>query len=204
MNLNRRDLLLSGLSAGALVSGGAAFAQSGKTTLESLNEEQLGLLLEAMGLQPKKTEKRYDFAFRTALDGDEWNFTMSSVLSKDDASIWVMAWLDPLPRSAADVPRTALLRLLAENDRLGNGKFFAYIASNRRFVLQRVVDNRDMNTAKFAAILKDIGRSVKDTYPFWKVENWASGGNVQASDDDRDAPNNPSASARSETGTTKQ
>ena len=78
MNLNRRDLLLSGLSAGALVSGGAAFAQSGKTTLESLNEEQLGLLLEAMGLQPKKTEKRYDFAFRTALDGDEWNFTMSS------------------------------------------------------------------------------------------------------------------------------
>lgn len=203
MNLNRRDLLLSGLTAGALIGSGSAFAQSGKTTLESLNEEQLGLLLEAMGLEPKKTEKRYDFAFRTALDGDEWNFTMSTVLSKDEKSIWVMAWLDPLPRSAANVPRTALLRLLAENDRLGNGKFFAYIASNRRFVLQRVVDNRDMNTAKFAAILKDIGRSVKDTYPFWKVENWTSGGSVQASDDDREAPTNPTSSARSNTGTTR-
>jgi len=204
MNLNRRDMLLTGLSAGAVISGGAAFAQSGKTTLERLSEEQLGLLLEAMGLQPKKTEKRYDFAFRTALDGDEWNFTMSTVLSKDEKSIWVMAWLDPLPRSAADVPRTALLRLLAENDRLGNGKFFAYIASNRRFVLQRVVENRDMNTAKFAAILKDIGRSVKDTYPFWKVENWTSGGRVQASDDDREAPSNPSASARSDSGTIRK
>lgn len=203
MNLNRRDLLLSGLTAGALIGGGSAFAQNGKTTLESLNEEQLGLLLEAMGLQPKKTEKRYDFAFRTALDGDEWNFTMSTVLSKDEKSIWVMAWLDPLPRSAADVPRTALLRLLAENDRLGNGKFFAYIASNRRFVLQRVVENRDMNTAKFAAILKDIGRSVKDTYPFWKVENWTSNGSVQASEDDRDAPSNPTSSARSNSGTTR-
>jgi len=203
MNLNRRDLLLSGLTASALIGSGSAFAQSGKTTLESLNEEQLGLLLEAMGLEPKKTEKRYDFAFRTALDGDEWNFTMSTVLSKDEKSIWVMAWLDPLPRSAANVPRTALLRLLAENDRLGNGKFFAYIASNRRFVLQRVVDNRDMNTAKFAAILKDIGRSVKDTYPFWKVENWTSGGSVQASDDDREAPSNPTSSARSNTGTTR-
>ena len=130
MNLNRRNLLLSGLSAGTLIGSRAAFAQSETTTLENLNEEQLGLMLEAMGLQPKKTEKRYDFAFRTALDGDEWNFTMSTVLSKDEKSVWVMAWLDPLPRSAADVPRTALLRLLAENDRLGSGKFFAYIASS--------------------------------------------------------------------------
>ena len=101
------------------------------------------------------------------------------------------------------MPRTALLRLLAENDRLGNGKFFAYVASNRRFVLQQVVDNREMNTAKFAAILKDIGRSVKDTYPFWKVENWTSGGEVQASDDDRDAPGNPAASARANETTKK-
>jgi hypothetical protein len=203
MNLNRRDLILSGLTAGTLLSGSALFAQNGKRTIERLTEEQLGLLLEAMGMEPKKTDKRYDFAFRTALDGDEWNFTMSAVLSKDETSIWIMAWLDPLPRSAADVPRTALLRLLAENDRMGNGKFFAYIASNRRFVLQRVVENREMNTAKFAAVLKDIGRSVKDTYPFWKVENWTSNGDVQAQDDDRQAPTNPAASARANGGTTK-
>lgn len=204
MNLNRRDLILSGLTAGTLLGGSALFAQEGKTTLEKLSEEQLGLLLEAMGLKPKKTDKRYDFAFRTALDGDEWNFTMSAVLSKDESSIWVMAWLDSLPRSAADVPRTALLRLLAENDRLGNGKFFAYVASNRRFVLQQVVDNREMNTAKFAGILKDIGRSVKDTYPFWKVENWTSGGEVEANDGDKTAPSNPTSSARAAGTTTKQ
>lgn len=203
MNMNRRDLILGGLTAGTLLGGNALFAQSGKTTIDSLSEEQLGLLLEAMNLRPKKTDKRYDFAFRTALDGDEWNFTMSAVLSKDETSIWIMAWLDSLPRSATDVPRTALLRLLAENDRLGNGKFFAYVASNRRFVLQRVVENREMNTAKFAAVLKDIGRSVKDTYPFWKVENWTSNGEVQANDDDREAPSNPAASARANGGTTK-
>ena len=203
MNLNRRDLILSGLTAGTLLSGSALWAD-GNTTIERLSEEQLGLLLEAMGLKPQKTEKRYDFGFRTALDGEEWNFTMSAVLSKDETSIWVMAWLDPLPRSAADVPRTALLRLLAENDRLGNGKFFAYIASNRRFVLQRVVDNREMNTAKFHGILKDIAVSVRDTYPFWKVENWTSNGEVQAQDDDRQAPSNPAASARTNGESTRQ
>ena len=38
---------------------------------------------------------------------------MSAVLSQNGQSIWLMAWLDELPRSSAEVPRAALLRLLA-------------------------------------------------------------------------------------------
>ena len=52
-----------------------------------------------------------------------------------------MAWLDELPRSASDVPRVALLRLLADNDKMGGGKFFTYVPGIRRFVLQRVIPN---------------------------------------------------------------
>src|SRR5690606_2786004 len=125
----------------------------------ALSEQSLGDLLSAMGLKPNKVEQRYDFTFKAIINKEEWDLSMTTVLSQDSNSIWVMAWLDELPRSAADVPRTALLRLLSDNDRLGNGKFFAYIASSRRFVLQRVVPNENMSTASFRGILQDLSMS---------------------------------------------
>ena len=122
-----------------------------------------------------------------------------------------MAWLDELPRSAADVPRTALLRLLANNDRMGKGKFFAYIASNRRFVLQRVVENQNMSTAAFRDILKDFGASVVETYPHWSVANWTAKKSDTDSDSEgtptgageKSAPRQPRASGRSASAATK-
>ena len=91
-------------------------------------------MLSALGLKATKTDSRYDFTF-TAKHGEEWSLSMSVVLSTDEKSVWIMAWLDELPQSAADVPRTALLRLLADNDKIGHGMFFSYVAGNRRFVL---------------------------------------------------------------------
>jgi hypothetical protein len=85
-----------------------------------------------------------------------------------------MAWLDELPKSAADVPRTALLRLLSDNDKLGSGKFFAYIPANRRFVLQRVIVNENITAASFRAALDDLGTSVAETHAHWYVPNWSS------------------------------
>lgn len=137
-----------------------------------LTEETLGSLLKALGIDAKLTEKRYDFAFKTVMDGAEWELSMSSVLSADGGSIWIMAWLDQLPKSAADVPRTALLRLLAENDKLGKGKFFAYIASNRRFVLQRVIPNEAITSKAFREALDDLGADVVATHPVWSVSVW--------------------------------
>ncbi len=140
-----------------------------------LTEHSLGNLLRATGLDPKKEKKRYDFSFDAKYRDEEWELSMSAVLSQNGSSIWVMAWLDELPRSTAEVPRAALLRLLASNDRLGKGKFFAYIAGNRRFVLQRVVENQNMTTAKLRRVLQDLGASVVETYPRWSVANWNSG-----------------------------
>lgn len=150
-----------------------------------LTDESLGNLLKAMGLQPKLTERRFDFAFKSNIDEQEWELSMSAVMSLDGQSIWLMAWLDELPKSAADVPRTALLRLLAENDKLGSGKAFAYVASNRRFVLQRTLPNQDLSTATFHAALTDLGASVVATYPYWSVANWRS---QQGEDDAPKAP----------------
>ena len=162
------------LTALAITSSPLLQAQTQKTTLYpgQLTEDQLGGLLRAMGLRPKKELKRYDFAFKAIYKGEEWELSMSTVLSQNGESVWVMAWLDELPKTADAVPRTALLRLLAANDRLGQGKFFAYVASNRRFVLQRVVDNENITTAKFRNILKELGSSVVQTYPQWSVANW--------------------------------
>ncbi len=143
-------------------------AQQGNT----LNEESLGWLLASMGFEPKKTNQRYDFVFKAKLDGEEWELSMSSVLSKDGKSIWIMAWLDELPRTAEEVPRTALLRLLADNDKMGDGKFFAYVPSNRRFVLQQVIPNESITTSKFRWSVAKLGGSVMETYNHWAVANW--------------------------------
>ena len=170
-NLKRRDFLLAGTAAIAGMAGTKEIQAAEKGVL---TEEELGRMLESMGIKIKKEEKRYDFSFKAQYKGEEWNLTMSSVLSQNGESIWVMAWLDKLPTSARDVPRTALLRLLAQNDRLGNGKFFAYIPSNKRFVLQRNIPNEDMNTKKFLSVLSDLGGSVVETFPHWSVEGWKS------------------------------
>ena len=137
-----------------------------------LTEKTLGELLAALGLKPTREKSRYDFQFKATLDGEQWDFTMSAVLSRDGQSLWAMAWLDELPKSAAAVPRSALLKMLAANDRLGNGKFFAYIPKNRRFVLQRVVANSAMSNGKVRGLLVDLGRSVRDEYGVWSTEGW--------------------------------
>lgn len=166
-----------------------------------LTEAELGNMLAAIGLRPTKTEQRYDFAFKTSYRGEEWKFSMSAVLSRNNESVWVMAWLDQIPQSAGEVPRTALLRLLAANDRMGEGKFFAYIPTNKRFVLQRVVDNRDMSNKRMMEILQDLAASVADEYPNWAVANWVPKQDEQVVDQDgsgRAAPQNPAAASRSQ------
>lgn len=169
-----------------------------------LSEADLGNMLAAIGLKPTKTEQRYDFAFKTSYRGEEWKFSMSSVLSRNGEAVWVMAWLDQIPSTANEVPRTALLRLLAANDRLGNGKFFAYIPTNKRFVLQRVVKNEEMNSKKMMEILQDLAASVADEYPTWAVTNWVPRADQEVADQDageRTAPTNPTAASRAATPT---
>ena len=171
MKLGIPRWVLLGAVAGLLCGlADSAAAQGGKPG--QISHEQLGQLITALGLKPNQAEQRYDFAFTAKLDEEEWQLSMSSVLSQDGEWLWVMAWLDELPTTSAEVPRTALLRLLAENDRLGNGKFFAYIPANRRFVMQVSVPNEDMTSAKLQEIMKDLGTAVVETYPQWSVANW--------------------------------
>lgn len=140
----------------------------------ALNEEELGRLLKSIGLKPAKNKSRYDFEFADspAKGEEEWTYSMSVVLSADQKTIWVLAWLDELPKSSRDVPRVALLRMLAENDKMGKGKFFSYIPANRRFALQQVLDNRDMSTSRFRNILRELGGTVYATYGVWYAETW--------------------------------
>jgi hypothetical protein len=170
--------MLSGL----IVAGGAGAAITGMPGLNAadtpaaaakgqLTVEALGTMLSAIGLKAERTESRYDFQFSSKI-GEEWQLSMSAVLSNDNDSIWIMAWLDECPKNAADVPRQALLRLLADNDSLGGGKFFAFIASNRRFTLQRVMENKDITSASMRAALTDLAKTVVETYPHWNTGNW--------------------------------
>lgn len=175
MEISRRGFFVAGAAAAVAATPVLAVAQEEQPLKPGqLNEELLGNLLRAMGLKPEKVEQRYDFTFRSIHDKEEWDLSMTSVLSADKASVWMMAWLDELPTSANDVPRTALLRLLAANDRLGDGKFFAYVATNRRFVMQRVVQNDNISTRRFRDMLQDLGKSVIESYSQWSTANWVS------------------------------
>ncbi|MEZ6059909.1 MAG: type III secretion system chaperone [Planctomycetaceae bacterium] len=192
-------VLVTAFSATA-VHGQDSRSQAPAPAAGQLSEQDLGNALAAIGLKPTKTEKRYDFAFKTSIRGEEWKFSMSAVLSRNGEAVWVMAWLDQIPETASEVPRTALLRLLAANDRLGNGKFFAYIPTNKRFVLQRVLPNEDMSTQKMMEVLQDLAVSVADEYPTWAVANWVpkSGQDdvADGTDSGRAVPQNPAAAAR--------
>ncbi len=170
---SRRMVL--GAAVAALAAPALVAAQSAAPAAKGrLTDESLGMLLKAMGLEAQLSEKRYDFAFKSTIADQDWELSMSAVLSQDASSVWIMAWLDELPKSAADVPRTALLRLLSENDKMGKGKFFAYIASNRRFVLQRVIPNENMTTSNFRMALDDLGATVVHTHAFWSTASWST------------------------------
>lgn len=174
---SRRDVLGAGLLAvaGGIVSRTALAADpapAAKPAPGELSVETLGNLLTALGLKPQRTDSRYDFSFKSTQSGEDWELSMSIVLSNDAKTIWLMAWLDELPKDAADVPRSALLRLLSDNDKMGAGQFFAYVAANRRFVLQRVLDNRDLTSSFMRQVLVDLGKTVVNTYPHWNAGNW--------------------------------
>jgi hypothetical protein len=172
MKLGRRSLLAGGAVLGGLSLSKVASAQTG-TVAGTLSHDQLGQLLSGIGLPFTLQQQRYDFTFVADLgENEQWELSMSAVLSQDGQSIWLMAWLDELPRTAAEVPREALLRLLAINDTLGNGKFFAYIPATRRFVLQRVIPNTNVTADFVLVVLQDLGVAVVDSYPYWNTANW--------------------------------
>jgi hypothetical protein len=201
-NISRRALLTTGLTAvGSTVAAGALSAAEEKSKdapRNPLTIDSLGTMLSALGLKATKDESRFDFTF-TAKHGEEWNLSMSVVLSTDEKSVWIMAWLDELPKSAVDVPRTALLRLLADNDKIGHGMFFAYVQSNHRFVLQRVLRNDNITSASFHADLLELGATVVNTYPHWSISNWkqlgtnANAAAKESDDDKKSSESRPSA-----------
>ncbi len=179
MLISRRNWIKNLALTGAAVTATTASVGQAQEKAPGLTDEQLEQLIIDQGLKPTKVEQRFDFGFKATLGEDQWELSMSTVLSQDGQSVWVMAWLDELPKSSADVPRTALLRLLSANDKMGNGKFFAYIAANRRFVLQRVIPVSEMTSSKFRAALQDLGATVVETHPQWAVSNWKSGGQTR-------------------------
>ncbi len=193
MQFPRRDFAATcaGLAFGASTVVAQDAAPIAKAAPGAITEESLGQILESLGLKPKKNEQRYDFTFATKIQEIDWNFSMSTVLSEDKSSVWIMAWLDELPRSARDVPRSALLRMLALNDKMGKGKFFSYIPAHRRFALQQVIDNRDLSAKKFRGHLFELGQTVALTYPQWGVEAWKDPGADDASEADEGAEVHP-------------
>jgi hypothetical protein len=179
-NISRRQLLSTGMAAvGGTLAAGALAAEDDKAPLKKkgqLTLEGLGNLLAGLGLKTTREKSQYNFTFPAKLE-EEWNMTMSAVLSTDEELIWIMAWLNELPKSAADVPRTALLRLLAENDKMGKA-FFAYMPTTKRFILERVIDNENITAISFKNDLLDLARFVIDTQPFWSVSEWKQSGSA--------------------------
>ena len=171
--MTRRGLLAAGLGAAGSLGAAKVGAAEAAADASRLDLDGLGKALKGAGIKGKLREKAYDFGY-TEKDavGEEWTLSMSAVLSNDEETVWLMAWLDELPQSSADVPRTALLRLLADNDMIGNGIFFAYVKSNRRFILQRVLKNSNLTATSLKADLDELGFAVMNTYAHWAVKNW--------------------------------
>jgi hypothetical protein len=186
-NISRRHLLSTGLVAvGGTIASAAFAAESDKVAPRGekagsksdkapakgqVSLEALGKLLEAMGLKPSQYESSFNFTFPFKAD-IEWNMTMTATMSTDEEGIWITAFLSELPQSAADVPRTALLRLLAQNDELGNGIFFAYIPKVKKFVLERMIENEGITSASFKESIRELATRVSETQALWNTAEW--------------------------------
>ena len=95
MKWNRRSVMGAVFAAAVPVSAGmvvGAEEKSATAVKGKLTDQALGTLLKAMGLDAKVQEQRYDFAFKATIEDQEWELSMSSVLSQDGSSVWVMAW----------------------------------------------------------------------------------------------------------------
>ena len=143
------------------------------TSSGAVDPDGLAKMLTTIGVKPRRAGTRLDFDLKSQRNGQEWNFAMSAVLSQDQQTIWVVAWLEELPRPASKVPAAALLRLLSANDQMGNGKFFAYDRDNRRFLLQQVIANRRITPQRITAALRDVAGSVIDMHSAWSVAEWS-------------------------------
>lgn len=202
-NLSRRQLLSTGLIAVGGTIATAAFAADGEKSTPrgekagakgdklpvkgQLSLDALGKLLDAMGLKPSQFESSFNFTFPFKADV-EWNMTMTATMSTDEEGIWLTAWLSELPQSAADVPRTALLRLLAQNDELGDGIFFAYIPKVKKFVLERMIRNEGITSANFKESLRELATRVSETQALWNTAEWKQSTTQSASATKESAP----------------
>lgn len=206
-NVSRRHVLTTGLATlggtlatAALAADKEKAGESEKARREKpaakgqLSLEALGTLLEAMGLKPAKYESSYNFTFPFKAEA-EWNMTMTATMSTDEMGIWITAYLSELPQTAADVPRTALLKLLAQNDELGDGIFFAYIPKVRKIVLERMIPNEGLTSASFKESIRELATRVTETQPLWTVSEWkqspASGGSGKESAADEKSDDKP-------------
>jgi hypothetical protein len=179
LNFSRRQILSTGIAAlGGTLATAAIAADADKSAKSSkpaarnpLSVEELGLLLEAMGLKATQFESSFSFTFPFKAEA-EWNMTMSATMSTDARGVWITAYLADLPQAAADVPRTALLKLLAQNDELGDGIFFAYIPKVRKIVLQRVIYNDGITSVIFKEAVRELATRVVETQQLWTVSEW--------------------------------
>jgi hypothetical protein len=173
-----KSVLLAGVLAhtGMILAPVSPVAAQEQAEGRRITRDELGQIIASLGLTADRKESRYDFAFQAAMQDQDWALSMSAMLSQDGSSLWLIAWLDELPKASNDVPRSALLRLLAQNDQLGEGKFFAYVPNSRRFVMQRTIPNSDLTSARLKLMLQDLGTSVVETYPVWNVANWSGVG----------------------------
>jgi hypothetical protein len=206
-NISRRHLLSTGLAAfGGVLATNALAAEKDKSAESGKREktapakgaislEALGAMLEAMGFKPQKFETSFNFTFPFKAEA-EWNMTMAATMTTDELGIWLTAYLSDMPQTSADVPRTALLKLLAQNDELGDGIFFAYIPKVRKIVLERMIPNEAITSASFKESIRELATRVVETQPLWTVSEWKQNTSTTSKDDDKGSEEKPVSSGK--------
>ncbi len=164
-----------------LVANGWARAYDSVTPEWKIRFAWLGQTLRAAGFEPTKASLRYDFRFSHQYDGQPWQFTMSAVLSQDGETLWLLAWLGTVPEDTQAVNAQQLLQLLALNDKIAPRRFFAYLPTYKRLVLEQPISlqNRRLDGKTLRQYVIDFGKVVASTYPHWSLEE-AAGSLVQA------------------------
>jgi len=142
----------------------------------ALKHEQVRVLLENMGYQPKVYDNNVGTQFYALqFDRNGWKMSLTVSISEDYSYLWISAPLTAVSDPAKASPQ-ALLKLL-EQSYLNGPAYFSFRPNQNRIYLGMAILNKDVTAITLRARIEDFCAIVQQTESYWKEQAVMPNGN---------------------------
>lgn len=146
-----------------------------KPTGKVLTTDTLGEMLDAMGYdaKPITLDNGYQL-FGVSAKQDTWTFYVEVSIPRAGNSIGFLAPLTQVgEKTGGKLPAPAMKKMLEANWDLMPHAFVLH-AKQQRVFLMRMMDNKDVTSAKLRAALEDMFGTIRRTNDIWNPDRWGA------------------------------